>query len=484
MPTEPRFATPRTPDRQNLIGPARGMARALGVVLMPWQEHFVSLFTELRPDGHFAYKEGTLLVSRQSGKSSMALVLLLVRCLTTPNTHCVYGAQTLKDSRSMLMDTWEPVLRSSGLAGTYKVRAANGSERITFANGSSIALLTSTSKSAGHGQVIDLAVLDEAFSYVDSRSEVAMIPAMSTRSDHGGGPQLLITSTAGTPTDSVYLLEKTEKGRQLASDGVTAGTCYVEYSAPEDSDMASPEVWAAANPAYGITITEEVVQGEWNILSRSDFARSRLNMWVTSMVDPVVPLATWDALEEKFSTPGEPLVFAFDSSPDGSWSSIAVAGRRADNRVHVEVIENREGVGWLGARLNELIAEHQPRWVVVDAKSPAAIVLPELAGANVRELSASDATAVFASFVSSCSDGVLVHREQPILTRALVGAVRRPLGDAFAWSRRNSGTDISPIVAASEAAYIVTGESMHVGIWSLREVLAERAERERLAVPI
>jgi phage terminase large subunit-like protein len=142
---QPRFCTERTPDRRNLLTAANGIAKALGFELMPWQSDFLALFTELRPeDSHFAFKEGTLLLPRQQGKSTLALVLLLLRCLTTPNTHTVYGAQTLKDSRSMLIDTWEPMLRQSALTGTYKVRAANGSERITFSNGSSIELITST----------------------------------------------------------------------------------------------------------------------------------------------------------------------------------------------------------------------------------------------------------------------------------------------------------------------------------------------------
>ena len=39
------------------------------------------------------------------------------------------------------------------------------------------------------------------------------------------------------------------------------------------------------------------------------------------------------------------------------------------------------------------------------------------------------------------------------LRQAVKGATKRPLGDAWAWSRRNSTVDISPLVAATLALW-------------------------------
>ena len=125
--------------------------------------------------GHWAYRDASLLVGRQCGKSTMALILLLIQCFATPGTTCVYGAQTLKDSRAMLLETWKPLLDSSPLVDTYTVREANGSERIMFKNKSSIQLLTTTSTKAGHGRTITYAILDEAFSQPDARVEQAVL---------------------------------------------------------------------------------------------------------------------------------------------------------------------------------------------------------------------------------------------------------------------------------------------------------------------
>ena len=42
-------------------------------------------------------------------------------------------------------------------------------------------------------------------------------------------------------------------------------------------------MWAAANPAYGITISEDAVQAEYDSLDLVDFRRSRLAQWTTML---------------------------------------------------------------------------------------------------------------------------------------------------------------------------------------------------------
>ena len=302
---QPRFATPLTEGRRNMVKQADKIAAALGTPLMDWQRDCIALFTELRDNGHWAYSTGTLIVPRQCGKSTLALVLLLLRCLGTPNTKAFFSAQQLKESRQMLLDTWKPALDQSILAGTFTSRLANGSEMLKFQNGSSIELLVSTSKTAIHGRVADVAVLDEAFAYQDSRTENAIIPAQITRANHGGGPQTWIISTAGTPTDSPYLLEKVERGRENVTNNVTEGSCYIEYSADPCDDPMSEDTWAKCNPALGHTIDLASIRSEFATLDRNDFLRSRLCVWTSAMIEPVVSLAVWQDLEEKFSSPGD-----------------------------------------------------------------------------------------------------------------------------------------------------------------------------------
>ncbi len=458
MTAQPRFATPLTPGRSNMVTPAVKIAQLLGVDLMDWQRDAIALFTELDEHGMYAYTDATLLVPRQNGKSTLLLILLLVRALGTPGSRCGYGAQDLKSARKMLLEVWTPLLDGSALRGSYSVRAANGSEAIRFSNGSTVELLVSTSQKAQHGQVYDFAMLDEAFAQVDSRVEVSILPAFATRTERAPGVQWLVVSTAGTRSASPYLLERVESRRQLVAAAVTKGTAYVEYSAEDGADHTDPAVWAACNPALGITITEEAIKAELASLGEAEFRRSRLCQWTTQQHDPVVPLEIWDGLCDTLSRRGKSLVIAFDSTPNGSASSIGVASKRDDGLFHVELVAHEAGTGWLGSEVTRLARAHKPEGVLVDPRSPAATALPYLRDASVKvtETSTTDATQGFAAFVTAAHEGTLRHIGQPELTAALTGAVRRPIGDAFAWSRRSSSVDISSLCAVTLALWGAT----------------------------
>lgn len=290
------------------------------------------------------------------------------------------------------------------------------------------------------------------------------------------GCRSIFVSTPGTPDTSQPLLQRTERGRQLVATGATSGVCYVEWSAPDDGDPSSEEVWAAANPAYNITISAEAVQAEYDSLELVDFRRSRLAQWTTTVNATVIDLAAWERLIDMNSKRGKSLALAFDSSPAGEWSSIAVASVRDDDLYHVAVLAHREGTGWLAKEVHRLYVAHHPNVIMCDPRSPAANPLPELLnlGVQVEELSGADQAKAFSTFVAACADDKLRHGNQPELTSALIGGVRRKLNDAYAWSRSSSAVDISPIVAVSEALFAVQTIDTEVHVYSLDEIVAEK----------
>lgn len=175
----PRFATPRTASRKTLGDVAVKIAEQLGREPMQWQRDWWDLVLELNDDGTFVYRDATLLVPRQNGKTFALEVYLLTRALYHKNQRLKFTSQTLNDARKMMVGTWLPELDRSPLAPYYTARLANGSECIRFTNGSELALVASTVK-AGHGSVNDVAVIDEAFSQPDDRMEQALIPSMAT----------------------------------------------------------------------------------------------------------------------------------------------------------------------------------------------------------------------------------------------------------------------------------------------------------------
>lgn len=476
MSAEPRFATPRTPERRTLGAEASRVARALGFELMDWQQRVFDVALELDPaTGHFAFRDVIVTSPRQQGKSSALLVLIALRALRS-RSRIIYGAQSGSDARQKLQDDWLPLIDASPLKPHVAARLANGREALLFSNGS-LARLISNSPKSGHGASVDLALLDEAFADVDNRREQSVRPAMMTRPDG----QLWITSTAGTPGQSPFLWEKVQLGREAAASGLRQGLAYFEWSAAEDDDPADPATWARCMPAYGITCREAGIANDFRSMDLTEFKRAFLNVWTSARVEPVIPLGVWDSLADPTSQPLDPVAIAFDVSPDRSSAAIAAAGKRADERMHVEIIDHRPGTAWLTERVALIARRQEPCAVVADATGPAGAMLPELErlGVKVTTTGARDQAQACGLFYDAATNDKLRHLGTSELRTALDGAVKRPLGDAWAWSRKGSGVDICPLVAGTLAVWGAQVHSTEAPeVWDLNEIVAELRARQ------
>jgi hypothetical protein len=444
---------------------------------MPWQQQVLDVALEVDGAGRFVYRDVTLTVPRQQGKSLACLTLILFRALSEPKQNIRYTAQTGADARKKMLDDWVPELVHTPFADTYRPRLQSGHEALIFNNGSHVGLVATTQK-AGHGGTLDLAVLDEAFAHPDARLEQALRPAMVTRPQ----PQFWVVSTAGTPAGSPYLLEKVERGRALANAGVDTAACYFEWSAGEDSDPGDEATWWSCMPALGHTVSVQSVRSDFRAMDVNEFQRSHLNKWTVAKLQPVISPDAWRALADRTSVPGEPLVFAFDTTPERSWSSVAAASHRPDGRIHLELIDHQPGTGWVVPRLKELADRHDPAAIYVENRGPAGALVDEAerAGLNVTGVTRSDHAEACGQLFDAVSQGTLVHLDDPNIVTALDGATKGAVGDAWAWSRRSSSVDISPLVAFTLAHFAArrNPERQTVGVWDLSQVLAEMQARE------
>jgi len=273
----PRFATPAT-GRPNL---AEGIAKTaellnfrtpLGPGLMPWQHDLNEIATEQDADGRFAYRQVVVEVMRQQGKSVDLLSMMIARALRRPGTQISYTAQTRLDARHRMLDVWWPRIERSKLAPFIGIRRGSGSEALTFRNGSLLGLVSNT-QTSGHGDNLDLGVIDEAWAQEDDHLEQAMRPAMMTRD-----AQLWVVSAAGTEK-STYFRGKVEDGRARAEMGVTENGCYIGYSFADDEDPGDPETWRRRMPALGITVTEETVKADFELMDEPEFRRAYGCQW-------------------------------------------------------------------------------------------------------------------------------------------------------------------------------------------------------------
>jgi hypothetical protein len=239
----------------------------------------------------------------------------------------------------------------------------------------------------------------------------------------------------------------------LDEDGGPVGPDRVGPDQLENADR-----WLEANPGLGIRISEEHVAYERGSMDSRTFAVERLGIGDWPAVDgaaAVIDLEKWVALTDEGSRPVDPVCFAFDVTPDRAGASIAAAGKRADGLLHVEVADRRRGTGWLADRIAELVERHRSVGVCCDATGPAGSLLPELAalGVQVEPVSAREHASACGLLYDQVEQGGLRHLGTGELMAALRGAARRPLGDAWAWSRKTSAVDISPLVASTLALW-------------------------------
>lgn len=421
---------------------------------MPWQRYVADVALEIDPEtGRLVYREVILTVPRQSGKSTLILAVGTHRSLGFgPRQTIRYGAQTRNDARQKWEDDYVEILESSALKKLFHVRKTNGNEAILWNNRSRWGITANTEK-AGHGGTLDLAFLDEAFSQVDNRLEQAFKPAMVTRQN----AQFWVVSTAGTDA-SVYLKDKRDRGRKLVESGITKGVAYFEWSAPDDAAPGDREVWRACMPGLrcnGGIIEEDAVEADFNTMKLVEFQRAYLNQWPDrNAVDPVIPASVWQGLIDQTQQIVDPVVFAVDANPERSAAAIAVAGRREDGLGQIEIVDARPGTGWVVPRMAELNERHKPAAWVLDPAAAAGAWLPSLQEAGVEPVlvTGREMTQACGAFYEDAVERqAFRHRDDDRLTAALFGARKRDLSDAWAWHRRNSSIDISPLVAATLA---------------------------------
>lgn len=441
----PRFHTRRRPERKTLGGRVAKFAEKLGTPMMPWQRAVADVGLEL-VDGHLAYREIVVTVPRQQGKTTLVLSVEADVCVNRAPAFVVYTAQTGADARAKLLDEHVPALLDSPLRQLVdKVNRAKGAEGVRWTNGSRIGLNAGT-ESSGHGVVVDAGFIDEAFKDVDDRREQSILPAMVTKRDG----QMWVVSTQGTSA-SLYLNRKCELGRQSVVEDSGRGVCYVEFSALPDQDPADPATWRSCMPALGITIDESSVRHAFESMDLPDFMRSMLNVQHSSTVDQPIPGDVWARVQAEDASPAGGLVLGVEAAIDRSWSALVVA----DVSGRVEVVDYRAGTGWVPDRVKDLVKSHGCR-VVLDSRGPGrGFVQPlKAAGVGVTELSTSEMAAATLGFVDAVAGGQVAVRPHEALTAAVDAGRRRWSGDQWFFTRKNTLSDVSPLVAAAMAVFV------------------------------
>lgn len=498
----PRVYTPPlrelTPDT-SLGFEVCDFAEALGFAVLPWERWLLIHALEIMGDfgGEWALRFRTVLVlvARQNGKTLVSTILTLYMLYILQVSLIIGTAQELDQAE----EAWDACVDAINADDELKeelvsAKYGNAGRRLKLTGGRRY-ITKASNRKAGRGKRAQLVIIDElreqtnweAWNAVSdttlAQSQVGLLWCTSNAGDNYSlvlrYQRFLAHKAIGDPdrwcrdvADSMPLPPESEDGEVDAEP-----PAIFEWSAAPGRDLWDRDGWAEANPSMGHGfLTERSIAAAIRNKTERAARTENLCQFVESLAEPPFPMGAWDAGVDAESeiAEGAPVHLAVDIADDRKHSAIAVCGPRADGDWHVEVVAYQSGVEWLADWLRDVADPLNPVPVALQAKgapvSSMAGVIAAIEGIDVFEVAGADVAGFAARFYDSVaaldperkdgegSDATPVrHRPQAALDMAATVAKTRLMGDsAWAFDRRRSPVDISPLVACANAFGLAT----------------------------
>lgn len=486
---EPRILTRPEFDHERPGEECLELCAAAGVYLDPWQQLLVRVILAVKMQQHrerWAALRAAILVARQNGKGEVLLALTLYWMFLSDPKHTkliVHTAHEFKTSAEAFLRL-KAVIDANDWMGrrVLKVATSHGEEGYSLRNGQRLRFLA-RSLNSGRGFTGDRVILDEA-QQLSQFAMGALMPTMSARNKFGMGVQMVYAGTVPSErNDSAHWTDTMQKGRKGSSKRLV----WAEFNKAEkvppaaERDPAHPwwvEAVVEGNPSLGYRHDWDWIEEERESLSYADYVRERLNIWSSDPPGMVIPLSTWEALAWPESRMVGRRCIAIDAPPGLGSAVICAMGRNQHGQWHGEVIETHRQTDWLAVRVAEVVRKNEDvAAVVVDPGSPAGALIAgiEAEGVEVTRVTIQQHAAACGMLYTRATQPMvdeetdepvadpvdpslpkrqLVHLGDPILSDALKAATKRPGPDgAWLWNRRDSGANISPLVALTLAGY-------------------------------
>lgn len=452
-----------TPPHVSTSGPdAADLAGTCGLVLDGEQRLAVDAMLAETADGRWAAFEASIVAARQNMKTASFLAIALFKLFLLQDRLTVWTAHEFSTAMEAFRDMQALIDKAPHLKRKVRhVNNTNGEEGIELHSGARL-IFRARSKRAGRGLSGNTVFFDEAFALMPAHMG-SLLPTLSAVPNS----QVLYGSSAG------HLYSEVLRGlRDRGRAGNDPSLVYVEWCAPpggcetpqcdhrlgvQGCALDDEAKWLMANPALGRRLAYRAIRAERRGLPPVEFMRERMGWWEDPAegVESKISQAAWtDLIDVASQIVGRP-AFALDITPDRSSATLAAAGLRKDGLVHVEVLRNQPGTGWIVDLVDAVTQRARVRSVVLDGIVAGSLTVElEARGIEVVPVSAKDLAQACAGLVDRVAQERVRHLDQFELTAALRGASTRDLGDgAWAWSRRSSTVDISPLVAATLAVW-------------------------------
>jgi hypothetical protein len=461
--TEPRLFTPElrplTPETSWGFECITFLEDVLKWNLLPWQKWlYVHALEKDAAGTAFRYQTIVLLVARQNGKSQWLKGLGLWKLYMDGAEQVLISAQNLEMAETMLTEVVADIKNNRLLRREFsRFSQTNGKFKLVLKGDPRREWRAAVSnRKGGRSLSADLAQLDELREQQNWLAWNAIVPTTTAR------PRSLVVcaSNAGDAT-SVVLRSLRDGAIQKIVTGETTDTktFLAEWSAPDDVAHDDPEFWPVANPAMGHLpgFTEDSLRGRLEAMHDNvpGFKTEHLCQWVAAIEPGVFPADKWAETTDPGSrrAPDADVWAALDINFQRSKAYVAIAARREDGNMHVEVVKADRGTEWVVDWFTERAERFKS--VIIQARgAPASGFIDELrdAGVPVTELGGADLTKAYGFFYDQIVNGKAFHRPSPVLDAAAEVAKPKVIGDSWVIDRKNSPIDASPLVACIQAA--------------------------------
>ena len=428
--------------------------RQIGIEFDPWQRDLNRAILGKDRFGFYAADTVAMSIPRQVGKTFNVGALVFADSIINPGTTTVWTAHRFKVSRETFNElrAWA---RSPLLAPHIdydEITTGAGNEMIPFRNGSRIVFAARERGAIRGFTKVRRLILDEV-QYLKESEMADLAPTMNQAEN----PQIIMMGTPPAPSNPGEIFAEQ---RKTALAGESEGALYVEFSADADApvNLNSPGAWeqvAKANPSFPDRTPKRAIRRLRKLLTNDDdFRREAYGIWDAARRSAVFGEGVWEALERP-ARPADLGVGALGVavSLDLSWAAVVAAGRDEQD-VWVKPLHHAPGTGWVVDAMRDLQAVHGVD-AVIDSRGPGALLIPTLEreGVRLRKATTSDVLDACAGFDSLVREGHLLREPAPELDEAVAAAVKRDVGDRWAWGRKASSSDISPLEAATLAAW-------------------------------
>lgn len=467
--TEPAYRS--VPAYTRTLGPeVADLARLAGFGPDPEQEDALNAIFAIDGRGLSVAFEAAVIACRQNLKTGVFKQAALGWLFVTDQRLIVWSAHEFSTTQEAFRDLDQLITGSDVLRRRVKhIYRGNGDESIELTDDRRL-IFKARTKGGGRGLSGDKVILDEAFA-LKAMHMGALLPTLSARPD----PQVLYGSSAGLP-ESAVLRGVRDRGRA----GGDARLAYLEWCAPPPSVVCElgekcthaltakgcgcddPENWQRANPAMGGRITVEYIAAERRALPPEEFGRERMGWWDDPFEDAhPFPADAWRLRVDASAVRPVGPALGLAVTRDRSMAGVMSAGR-VDDVSHVDVLDHRAGTGWIVDQVAERYDEVSACALVLDPTGPAGALEKDLtekdetgkAAFSVKPtagerrlviITAREYAQACGALVDDVTNNRLRHRDRPELNTAVDVVRTRPLADAYAWSRKDSSGDITPL---------------------------------------